>query len=177
MPAFFGDLKDMNIQYFVVAVLLGLSSVGMALEQSAHQVEIERLYSGYSEQLAVPDVQAAEVLAQQGRLLVDVRTVAEQQVSMLPGAIDVQTYETMPKAARQNAVIYCTIGVRSGEYVAKLAELGIEATNLAGGLLSWTHAGGQLQRSDEVVEQAHVYGRRWRLLPEPYKAEWFWWVF
>lgn len=167
----------MNIRHLVVAVLLGFSSVGMALEQSLHQVEIERLYSGYSEQLAVPDVQAVEVLAQQGRLLVDVRTEAEQQVSMLPGAIDVETYEAMAKAERQNAVIYCTIGVRSGEYVAKLAEQGIEATNLAGGLLSWTHAGGQLHRGDEVVEQAHVYGRRWRLLPEPFQAEWFWWVF
>lgn len=167
----------MNIRRFVVAVLLGFSSAGMALEQSPHQVEIERLYSGYSEQLSVPDVQAAEVLAQQGRLLVDVRTEAEQQVSMLPGAIDVKTFEAMPKAARQNAVIYCTIGLRSGAYVAKLAEQGIEAKNLAGGLLSWAHAGGLLQRDDKVVKKAHVYGRRWRLLPEPYEAEWFWWVF
>lgn len=167
----------MSIRIIVIAVLLGFSSAGKTLEQSAYQVEIERLYSGYSEQLAVPDVKAAEVLTQQDRLLVDVRTEDEQKVSMLPGAIDVRAFEAMPKAARQNAVIYCTIGVRSGKYVAQLAEQGIQATNLAGGLLSWTHAGGQLQRSDEVVEQAHVYGRRWRLLPEYYEAEWFWWAF
>lgn len=166
----------MNIRHLVLAVFLGLSSGVMAQEQTANQVEIERLYSGYSEQLGVPDVQASEVLAQQGRLLVDVRTEEEKLVSMLPGAIDAATYEAMPKAARQNAVIYCTIGLRSGEYVAELAEQGIETVNLAGGLLSWTHAGGQMQHNDEIVEKAHVYGRRWKLLPESYKAEWYWWV-
>ncbi|MGB0867385.1 MAG: rhodanese-like domain-containing protein, partial [Granulosicoccaceae bacterium] len=126
--------------------------------------------------LNVPDIEATEALALRGGLLVDVRTDDERALSMLPGAIDQMTYEALPKAERQNAIIYCTIGVRSGEYVAELAKEGIEASNLAGGLLSWTHAGGTMLHKGQAVDEAHVYGRRWNLLPKPYKAEWFWWV-
>lgn len=166
----------MKVRQIIASLVLCACGSAVALELTPQQAEIERLYAEYSGRLSVPDIRAAEVLSQQGRVLVDVRTVAEREVSMLPGAINVEAYEAMPKAERQNAVIYCTIGVRSGAYVAQLAEEGIASSNLAGGLLSWTHTGGQLLQGKEVVQQAHVYGRRWRLLPDTYEAEWFWWV-
>jgi len=165
----------MRIRILIISLWMSLSGV-VAAETAAQLEEIERLYSGFSTEFAVPDVRAARVLEKNDRLLVDVRTEAERKVSILPGAIDQRTYEALPKAERQNAVIYCTIGVRSGAYVAELAKEGIESTNLAGGLLSWAHAGGEMVLAGEVVEQAHVYGRRWRLLPEPYESQWFWWV-
>ena len=41
-------------------------------------------------------------------------------------------------------IAYCTIGVRSGFLVRSLRRRGVNAVNMAGSILSWCHAGGEL---------------------------------
>ena len=70
-------------------------------------------------------------------------------------------------------VAHCTIGYRSGKYVAKLQRQGLDALNLKGSILSWVHAGQPVVTFEgEETKRVHVYGQKWDLLPQGYKAVW-----
>ena len=75
-------------------------------------------------------------------VLVDVRPENERKVSIIPGAISKEEFESQ-KAKYQNhkIVAYCTIGYRSSEYVQKLIKQDINAYNLKESLLGWAHRG------------------------------------
>ena len=60
-------------------------------------------------------------------------------------------------------VAYCTIGMRSGLYTKELRERGIEAYNLMGSVLSWSHAGRDFEGADGPTRRVHVYGATWDL--------------
>ena len=110
----------------------------------------------------------------------DVREEAEMEVSILPGAISWEQYRKAPaKYADKKVVLYCTIGYRSGERVLEAIKDGAgNVYNLAGSILSWAHAGGQVFKDGKEVKRIHVYGRKWDLAPEGYegvyKKGWFW---
>lgn len=138
---------------------------------------IEKLYKKYAGVLsAVPSIEAEALLRRiddPDLVLVDVRTPAEQAVSMLPRAITQEEYERRAdELAGRPVVTYCTIGVRSGEYAKELLARGVEATNLQGSILAWTHAGGTLIRDGEPTRQVHVYGPTWNLAATNYQGVW-----
>jgi len=124
----------------------------------------------------VPHVTAQELAAERdtgdGPLVVDTRTPEEQAVSMLPGAITKEQYEAArAQYAGRDVVTYCTIGYRSGRYAAELRAAGIDASNLEGSLLAWTHAGQPLETPDgEATKRLHVYGPTWDLAPAGYEG-------
>lgn len=124
-----------------------------------------------------PEITAAAAvdLWRQGRLLpVDVRTPAERAVSTLPGAVTGEAYLADPSiAADKQAVLFCTIGYRSGVQAAALAKRGLPVANLAGGILGWLHAGGTLvDARGQPTTRVHVYGRAWDLAPPGYTGVW-----
>jgi len=106
-------------------------------------------------------------------VLVDVRSEQEQQVSMLPGAIPSDEFQANREHYR-NAVVttYCTIGARSGRFAAKLVRDGFDVRNLEGGILAWTHAGGDLAGPDGPTRRVHVYGGRWNFAADGYEPVW-----
>ncbi len=125
----------------------------------------------------VRSVQAAELVARMGGeewVLVDVREPEERAVSTLPGAVSAEAFETDPERwAGRPVVAYCTIGYRSGLWAKEMAQRGVEVLNLAGSLLAWTHAGGELVAPDGTpTRRLHVYGRRWNLAAEGYETVW-----
>lgn len=74
-------------------------------------------------------------------LIVDVRSEAEQSVSMIPGAITKADFETQQIAKSQLTVIpYCTVGGRSYLYARKLASQGIPTQNFKEGIVGWCNA-------------------------------------
>lgn len=91
------------------------------------------------------------VVAEPGVVIVDVRTPAEFAEGHLPGAVNIDfegadfagQIQTLDKSA--HIAVYCRSGNRSGQATAQMADLGFaNITNLDGGVIDWTAAGGQL---------------------------------
>lgn len=139
---------------------------------------IEELYRSYKLSFpGVPDVRPAELDAFRARdpiVLVDVREPEERAVSVLPGAISREEYEARRgELGDRTVVAYCTIGYRSGVYVAELRRAGVDARNLAGSVLAWTHAGKPLVDGVGTTRRrVHVYGSDWNLVADGYEAVW-----
>ncbi len=136
------------------------------------------LYEGYKKDFPEATEMRPEEALNRWRdgdvVFVDARSEAERAVSTLPAAVSEQDYLADPsRFAGKQAVIYCTIGYRSGVLVQKLAANGIAAANLAAGILGWLHAGGPLvDASGAPTRRVHVYGRTWDLAPLTYTAVW-----
>lgn len=160
---------------------IGLSALGAQVglvpapqEDPERLARIEHLYEGYRQEF--PDVPAMDVaelqelLLQGDVIIVDVRTDAERAVSMLPGAVAKDQFDAEATAGK-TVVAYCTIGYRSGLWVAEVREQGVSAVNLRGSVLAWTHAGGALHGpSGDTTHRVHTYGRLWDLARSDYEA-------
>ena len=106
-------------------------------------------------------------------VIVDVRDKEEQDVSMIPGAIRVQDFDPDSTQYTDHVVVaYCTIGTRSGILVNELRDKNIEAYNLAGSILAWTHAGLPLVDAHGETRRVHVYGKKWDLAATGYETVW-----
>ena len=112
-------------------------------------------------------------------VVVDVRTDAETRVSVIRGALTKRAFEARLDAgdfATHAVVAYCTIGYRSAQYVEKLRkEKDLDAYNLRGSVLAWTHAGGELETPEErrATTDVHVFGKDWDLAPSEFDAVYF----
>lgn len=142
------------------------------------QEQIGTMYRNYAQEFPqVAEITATQLqqLRHQGKklVLVDVRSPAEIAVSHIPGAITAQEFESnLAKYGDAMIVAYCTIGYRSGRYAQKLQGQGVKIVNLAGSLLAWSHAGGELINEKGTTNKVHVFGRQWRLTAEDYEPVW-----
>lgn len=154
-------------------------SVGYGQELTDRQ-KVERIGEMFAEyQRSFPDTpfvtvpEVIEMLNRGNTVLVDRRTRAEQEISMLPGAITSEDFEkNIEKYRDKNVVVYCTVGYRSGHYTKRLLKKGIRAVNLKGGILAWIHAGQSVVDKDGKTRRVHVYGSKWNLTPQGYEAVW-----
>ena len=105
-------------------------------------------------------------------VLVDALSLEECAVSSIPSSL---TVEEASEAEFKDAkvVAFCTVGYRSSQYVEALQKRGtvLDAVNLEGSILAWTHAGLPLvERRDggEEVEtdRVHVFDQCWVLMAE-----------
>ena len=125
----------------------------------------------------VDDITPEELLelaaAGEAPLIVDCRTPEEQAVSMIEGAIPAAELEADPPDPDSTTVVtYCTIGHRSGLYARRLQARGWRVRNLAGSILSWTHADGPLVDADGPTRRVHVAGPKWSLEASGYDPVW-----
>lgn len=138
---------------------------------------IDAMYKEYKADFPeVRDITVSELLEldEDSYVVVDVREVEEQRVSMIPGAVTSETFEANPEKFQDKTVVaHCTIGYRSGLYAEKLAEKGFDARNLKGSVLAWAHAGKPFVDSEgKETKRVHVYGPKWNLLPPDYEGVW-----
>lgn len=139
---------------------------------------IESMYDEYRERF--PDVEGLTadslraLIDTEGVVVVDVRTPEEWGVSMIPGAITREAFESDPdRYAESTVVAYCTIGARSGQFADEIRRQGFDVVNLEGSILAWTHAGGPLvDPAGNATTEVHVYGERWNLAADGYTAIW-----
>jgi rhodanese-related sulfurtransferase len=105
-------------------------------------------------------------------IVVDVRSPAEQNVSIIQGSIDQAHFEqNFDSYQNKKVVVYCTIGYRSGYYAKALRQQGLDAYNLSEGILGWIQAGGSLVNADgEITSKVHVYSRPWDLAVKDHVA-------
>jgi rhodanese-related sulfurtransferase len=127
-------------------------------------------------ELTVTELVALQATTGKRVLLCDVRTDAEFAVSTLPGARLRAELEADLTAARGDAdttvVCFCTIGARSGAATLALRRQGINALNLRGSVLAWTHAGGELVEpaTGQPTRRVHTYAADWSLQAPGYEA-------
>jgi len=82
-------------------------------------------------------------------VLLDVREPAEWTAGHAPNAVHIplgelpQRLDDLPHTLESLPVV-CRSGVRSAQAVAYLANRGVEATNVAGGMQAWAEAGKRL---------------------------------
>ena len=126
----------------------------------------------------VPEVTVEQLIGLQkgddceaGAIVVDVRSPAEYQVSMIPGAITQQQYEEQRSEYADKLVIaYCTIGYRSGLFAFKLRKQGVDARNFKGSILAWCNAEQPLTTLDgKATNRVHTYSAKLRV-PSSYTA-------
>lgn len=144
-----------------------------ALTEPQKLERIESMYQGYRKLgfAKVPEIEPGAVDELNDPVFVDVRPIEERQVSMIPGAIDKETFEAHADEYKERPVVtYCTIGARSGLYAKKLQDDGYDVHNLKGSLLLWSFAGKPLQDEHGSTQRIHTYGRRWALLAPGYEA-------
>lgn len=84
-----------------------------------------------------------------GAVLLDVREPEEWAAGRIAGALHIpmmelpqrMTQEPAPLDPDADIVVICKVGGRSAQVTAWLRRQGYAATNLAGGMLAWEHAG------------------------------------
>lgn len=98
-------------------------------------------------------------------VVVDVRSDAEVNVSVIPGAITKAQYEKNRKQYQGRLVIpYCTVGGRSGAYAKQLAKAGVKVKNYQGSILKWVDAGLPVVTLDgQTTNRVHTYSDRYRI--------------
>ena len=149
------------------------------LGEAEKKAAVYRLYASYEHVFpGGRGISAREAIRwhQQGQVVfVDVREPAETEISMLPGAVRAAAYASRAGQFKGRTVIaYCTIGYRSGKFAEKMAEKGVTAFNLEGGILAWVWEGGRLNNAaGQTVKQVHVYAEKWDQAPAAYKTTTF----
>jgi rhodanese-related sulfurtransferase len=117
------------------------------------------------EEIGAPTLTAAEAAAlPDDVLVVDVREAREIAVSTLPRAMPLASEaardEFVRKAAGETVLVYCTVGWRSAQYAKALADAGITAFNIDGGLCAWAAAGlPVLDAAHQPTKRIHAYSR------------------
>ncbi|TWT89366.1 rhodanese-like domain-containing protein [Neorhodopirellula pilleata] len=103
-------------------------------------------------------------------VVVDVRSEAEVNVSVIPGAITKAQYEKNKAQYQGRLVIpYCTVGGRSGAYAKQLAKAGVKVKNYQGSILEWARAGLPVVTLDgQPTNRIHTYSDRHRI-PDKYE--------
>jgi rhodanese-related sulfurtransferase len=171
-------------RYFIIGICVWVCLMfGHAMAQASEGAEREKrkltiVQENYRQAkkrfpgIADIDPEEAQALLASGRaVFIDVREREEQAVSMIKDALSVSLFLNNPNVIEgKTAVVYCTIGYRSGLLARQLARHGIHVRNLAGGMLAWTLTGGTLYDAGKETKRIHVYGNRWRLAPEGYES-------
>lgn len=182
--------KDRRVRAVAVLLLVGaaVAVVPSVADDGDNAARVARMYEDYRERsfAGIPDLEVGRAVAYADSLeetpietddvvWLDVRDPRERRISTLPEAIDRSTYEERRDAlAGRPVIVFCTVGYRSGLAARDLRRQGIEAHNLAGGILAWAHADRTVVdgRTGEPTRRVHVFGWRWNLLPEGWTAVW-----
>lgn len=178
-----GRVRTRCLRATAMVVLPSALAVALACAPSEAQTDSEKLArihamvdeirSDFPDVPGVTPDELSGLLDSAAVVLVDAREPRERAVSIIPGAIAREEFDADRTAfLERRVVVYCTIGRRSAEYVEELRESGVDAWNLTGSIVAWTHADGPLVSGDEPTRRVHVYGPRWDLAASGYETVW-----
>ena len=97
--------------------------------------------------IEVPTIEVAQVPdpIPEGVTVLDVREPLEWQHGHIEGALHIPLTQIPDRAGElpvdQQLLVVCKVGGRSSQATAFLREKGLEAINLAGGMIDWVEAG------------------------------------
>ncbi len=155
----------------------GCTHLSRDLSDEQKRARIEKLYGGCRKDFPrVAEITADGLLAARTKgnvVIVDVRKPAEQEVSMIPGAISSSRFEQEADRYKTSTIVtYCTLGGRGGLYAKDLREKGYDVSNLRGGMLAWMHAGQNVVDNTGPTHRVYMRGAKRNLLPNGYAAAW-----
>lgn len=103
-------------------------------------------------------------------VLVDVRSEAEMNIAIIPGAITKDEFEAnRDKYAGRTVIPYCAVGGRCSTYAAKLADQGLQVKNYKGSILDWVISELPLVTPDgEPTDRVFAFGPNHKI-PGKYK--------
>lgn len=168
-----------SIRQFFTLFLLSLSLGGLLfagpklqLSDAEKLAKIETLVGEFKDKFKSPYMTVSEAVNHKAaHVFVDIRTPAEQEVSMIEGAITQAAFEKdRAKYKKHKIIAYCTIGYRSAKFSEQIRKDGFDAVSLKGSILSWAHAGKPLVDKKGPTHRVHVAGSSWDLLPKGYEA-------
>ena len=103
-------------------------------------------------------------------VLIDVREREEYEVSHLPNAQHLPTFEAIQQAdtpTDATLVLYCSVGYRSARLAQQLQDNGYKnVMNLDGSIFEWYNQGRPVVVDGQRVKQVHPYSRTWGVLLE-----------
>ena len=104
--------------------------------------------------------------------ILDVRDPEERAVSIIPGALGREAFESQAEAHRpRNLLVYCTVGCWSGDYSQRLLKKGFKVHNLWGGVLAWAASQGEFVTPDgQETREVHISDMSRDLLRPGYVA-------
>ncbi len=155
-----------------LAVMSGAHRVEAGDELAAIEAKVRADYPGVSH-MTLAEFEALRATGA-SVLLLDARETDEYVVSHLPGAHHVRPDLSAEAFGKRfgadlhgrTVVVYCSVGVRSSRFAARVAEVartsGAAAVyNLEGGIFRWHNDGRPLARKDLATGEVHPYDRRW----------------
>jgi rhodanese-related sulfurtransferase len=105
----------------------------------------------------LPPERVAELLAEGGAQVVDVREPYEREAGRIPGTTHIELERLASEAesiSRETPVVfYCRVGARSGMAAQAFRTAGYQAFNLTGGITAWHDAGLPLEPEDGRVAE------------------------
>eukprot|EP00929_Paragymnodinium_shiwhaense_P034298 TRINITY_DN18685_c0_g1_i1.p1 TRINITY_DN18685_c0_g1~~TRINITY_DN18685_c0_g1_i1.p1 ORF type:complete len:654 (+),score=110.89 TRINITY_DN18685_c0_g1_i1:74-2035(+) len=111
----------------------------------------------FEQAVAVSAAELRELLGQV--LLVDCRSEAEMEVSILPGAVPASALQASHFGGAREMVAYCALGDRSAEWVQETAHmLPVEARYLTGGIIAWAHNHGMFVNRHTEESTLRIHG-------------------
>lgn len=133
------------------------------------QPSFDTLASGFALRFGVPEVHTRDLAAFGPDLVIDVRSPAEQSVSLIPGAVLAspgQDLWLLPGfGSAKRILVYCAAGYRSARAISKIpAErlAGREVQNLHGGIVAYANAGLPLVSPvGTPTRKVHGYNEAW----------------
>ena len=143
---------------------------------SGVSIRIWRRFSSLFGKPVVPTITTEELAvlvqspdSEQRFVLVDARAPAEWNVSVIPGALTSEDFESRTEEFRECQVIaYCTIGGRSLVFAQKWAARGFDAANYQDSIVGWCQAGLSLATMDgESTNRVHTWSSAFEV-PESY---------
>jgi rhodanese-related sulfurtransferase len=143
----------------------GAPSVPPADAAAAWPAQLAEWSAKARAEIGSPTLSAAQAAAlPDDVLIVDVREPREIAVSGLARAMpltsEASREEFVRKAAGETVLVYCTVGWRSAQYAKLLADAGVNAFNIDGGLCAWAAAGLPLQDPrHQPTKRIHAYSR------------------
>lgn len=149
--------------------------------EDVNKKEVRKLYEqfrdkNYPELAEVEPSDVSDMQSKGGMVLVDVRPEEERSISMIPGAVRKEDFEKEIDAYKDKVVVtYCTIGYRSGLFAKKMCAQGMDARNLKGSILGWTHEGLPVEdpASGKQAKRVHVNTQKFALAPSDFECVWF----
>ncbi|TWT66570.1 rhodanese-like domain-containing protein [Allorhodopirellula solitaria] len=159
---------------FLALLLLSAISSQLASAQFSRLFSsgpaIETIQTSDLQQMLSEQKQAAEKAKAAGEtppasdfVVVDVRSDAEIQVSVIPGSITKAEYEKNAKKYQgRTAIAYCLSGGRSKKYAQKLAGEGVKVKNYQDSILGWVEAGLPLVTVEgKPTRRVHTFSDRY----------------
>lgn len=170
-----------------VAALMALAASGhwlvarvASIDPSDPKVTLADVERWVTTLAPVPEITAANLAAQLERsdtVLFDVRPRAEFDQSHLPGAIQLDPdtdagsfiAEHGQRLKARTVVFYCSVGLRSGLMLSRLANAmpasqPAAAFNLRGGIFKWFVEGRPVQSASGPAQSVHPFDTSWGLL-------------